>query len=307
MKTRKLTIKSLLVTVLALLACDPEYPTPYATNEYNSATGNAGIMFTNASPNSTTLSLAVDNIELETTEVAFGVKFPATTGYSSTIPAGSRNIRLLAPDGTSLGSVRSTINANSTSSYFGIGRADVTLAARADRARLIEFLAESLPAVPTSTPNTAHVRLLNFGLTTAPVAPATSGGTLGSIVLRIDATSPTPAPTIPVVTPASTGTYFLPSDQVFPIPAPVDGTVPDLRSLPKSYASTTSPFTALTVPTVGGAGNSYVVDVVTSSNGNIVLDDVALNLVAGRVYTLALIGSSVGGEGPYQVLVIRHR
>ncbi len=306
MKTRKLTIKSLLVTVLALLACEPEYPTPYATNEYNSATGNAGFMFTNASPNSTTLSLAVDNVELETTEVGFGVKFPAATGYSSTIPAGSRNIRLLAPDGTSLGSVRSNINANSTSSYFGIGRADVTLAARADRARLIEFLAESLPAIPTSTPNTAHVRLLNFGLTTAPVAPATAGGTLGSIVLRIDPTSPTPAPPIPVVTPASTGTYFLASDQVFPIPAPAEGT-PDLRSLPKSYATTTSPFTALTVPTVGGAGNSYVVDVVTSSNGNIVMDDVALNLVAGRVYTLALIGSSVAEEGPYQLLVIRHR
>lgn len=305
MKTRNITIKGLLVMVLALLACEPEYPTPYPTNEYNSITGNANIMFTNASPNSNTLSLAVDNAEIEATEVAFGVKYPATTGYTTTIPAGSRNIRLLA-DGTSVASARSNINANTSISYFGIGRADVTTSARADRARLIEFLAESLPAVPTGTPNTAHVRLLNFGLTTAPVAPATSGGTLGSIVLRIDATSPTAAPTIPVATPASTGTYFLPSDQVFPLAAPAEG-MPDLRSLPKSYASTTSPFTALTVPTVGGAGNNFIVDVVTSSNGNIVLDDVALNLVAGRVYTLALIGSSVAEEAPYQLLVIRHR
>lgn len=307
MKTRKLTIKSLLVIVLALLACDPEYPTPYATNEYNSVTGNAGFMFTNASPNSTTLSLAVDNVELEATEVAYGVKFPATTGYSSTIPAGSRNIRLLGADNASLGSVRSNINAGSTSSYFGIGRANVTDAARADRARLIEFLAESLPAIPTNTPNTTHVRLLNFGLTAAPVAPVTTGGTLGSIVLRIDATSPTAAFAVPATPLAPTGTYFLPADQAFPFPtvAPAEGQF-DIRGLAKSYATTTSPFTAHTVPTVGGAGNNFVVDVVRT-NGSVVLEDIALNLVAGRVYTLALIGSGVAGEAPYQLLVIRHR
>lgn len=306
MKTRNLTIKSLMIAAVALLACEPEYPTPAPTNEYNSATGNASIMFINASPNSTTLSLAIDNIELEASEVAFAVKYPATTGYATGIPSGSRNIRLLGADAASLASVRTILNANSTSSYYGIGRADVTTAARADRARLIEFVAESMPAIPTGTPNTVHVRLLNFGLTTAPVAPVTTGGTLGSIALRIDAASPTAAPTIPVLTTAPTGTYFLASDQVFPIAAPAEGAT-DLRSIPKSYASTTSPFTALTVPTVGGAGNNYTVDVVTSSNGNTVLNDVALNLVAGRVYTLALVGSSVAGEAPYQLLVIRHR
>jgi len=310
MKTKNLTIKALAIATLALLACDPEYPTPAPTNKYNSATGNANIMFTNATVNGTTLSLAIDNTELAATETGFGVKYPATTGYASAVPSGSRNIRLLAADGaTSLASVRSLMNANATSSYFAIGRADVapTVTARADRPRLIEFLAESLPAVPVTSPNTAYVRLLNFGLTTPPVAPATSGGTLGSIALRLDASSPTPAPTIPVLTTAPTGTYILPSDQVFPIPAPAAGAT-DLRSLPKSYASTTSPFTAFTIPAVGTGGNNYVVDVVTSSNGNVVIEDVALNLAAGRVYTLVLIGSSVPEESaPYQLLVIRNR
>jgi hypothetical protein len=310
MNTKKILIKSLMVGVLALVACDPEYPTPYVTNEYNSNTNYAGFMFVNLAQNTTALTMAVDNGEpLIASEVDYTERYPLTSGYNSnTIRAGARNIRIFQA-GTSLVSTRSNLNAGANSSFYVIGRADVTNAQRSDRARLFESLGESLPAIPTSTPNTVHVRLMNFGLTTAPIPPSTSGGTLGSIALRIDATSVNAAPTIPATLPSFTtnGTYFLPDAQVFPIAAPAASTDPDWRTLAKSYANATSPFTALTVPAVGGAGNDYIVDVVTSSNGNVVIDNVALNLVAGRVYTLALIGSSVGSEQPYQLLVIRHR
>jgi hypothetical protein len=299
MKAKNIIIKSLVITAVALFGCDPEYPMPVSTNPYSAVTGFAGFMLVNVSQNSSPLTLSVDNGEkIVATEVEYTERYPASNGYNTnTIRAGSRNIRIIQAD-TSLVSLRSNLNSGSSNSYYVIGRANIpTTSTRGDRARLIESLGESLPAIPVGL-NTTHVRLLNFGLTAS---------TLGSIALRIDPTSPTAAPALPgPTTTATTSTYLLPADQVFPIPAPAVGAV-DLRSIPKSYASTTSPFTSYTVPVVGGAGNNYVVDVVTSSNGNVVLDNVALNLVSGRVYTLALIGSNQGGEQPYQLLVIRHR
>lgn len=301
----KLKLYSLILLAIVAISCDPEYPTPTPASKHNPVTGKpvvfptANVMAIHASPNAGAVTLSVDNVAVAGSSITFSEKFPAAGFYSNAVPAGSRQIRVVSGS-TSVLSTRPFLNGGTNHSFFAIGRAGVT--SGNDRLRLIESLNESLPNIPTGTPNTVHVRLLNFGLVTSP-------NTVGSIALRIDNSSPTAAPSIPGSLPQFTtnGTYFLASDQTFPLPAPASGQ-PDYRTIAKSYASTTSPFTALTVPVVGGSGNDYIVDLVTTSNGNTVLDNVNLNLVAGRVYTLALIGSNVGGdEQPYQLLVIRHR
>ena len=176
MNTKKLTIKSLMIGALALLACEPEYPTPYVNNQYNSTTTFTGFMLVNMSEGSTALTMAVDNeTPVAATEVDYTERYPVTSGYNSnTIRSGSRNIRVFQ-GGTSLVSTRSNLNGGASNSYYVIGRAAITSSLRSDRVRLFESLGESLPAVPTGTPNTAHVRLMNFGLTAQPVAPSNSG------------------------------------------------------------------------------------------------------------------------------------
>jgi hypothetical protein len=279
------------------VSCDPEYPTPAPASGFDPVTGKplvfpkTNILAVHASPNgATTVNLAADNVAITGSDLTFGQKFPASGVYSNAIQAGSRQIRVLSGT-TSLLSTRPFLNGNANHSFYVIGRSGVTLSSRADRLRLIEILNESLPSLPTGTPNTAHVRFFNFGLvqtTALPNEPAT-GTTLSSISLQIDAASPitTPPP----------GGFFLGTTATFPASS----------GNSRAYASTTATFTAFTVPNVGASGNDYILDVVNSSSGAVILNDVSLKLVAGKVYTLAMIGSNDATEAPYQLLVVTHR
>ncbi|MFN3840412.1 MAG: hypothetical protein ACK4RF_06875, partial [Cyclobacteriaceae bacterium] len=231
-------ILSLVILAGLTLSCDPEYPTPTPASGHDPVTGKdlvfpkANILAVHASPNgSTTVNLAADNVAIAGSDITFAQKFPGTGVYSNAVKAGSRQIRVLS-GGTSLLSSRPFLNGNTNHSFYVIGRSGVTLSSRADRLRLIEILNESLPAVPTSTPNTAHVRFYNFGLlqtTAAPGDPAT-GTTLGSISLQIDAASPITS---------ATGFFLAPT-----------ATFPASSANSRAYAATTNAFTAFTVPTV---------------------------------------------------------
>jgi hypothetical protein len=290
-------IKILLIVALAPIAisCEPEYPTPTPVSAHDPLTGKPrvlpkiNVMAIHASPNAGTANLAVDNTPVAGTDLNFGQKFPAIPAiYSNAIDAGSRQIRVRAGN-TSLLSTRQLLNGGTNHSFFVIGRGGVTATTRADRLRLIELLNETLPALPTGTPNTAHVRFFNFGLVTPTPADAPTTTTLPGISLRIDAASP--------VTAAPAGGFFLAPSATFPASA----------ANTRNYAATTTAFTAFTVPAVGSAGNDYLIDVVRSNNGNVILNDVLVKLVAGRVYTLAMIGSDDPAEQAYQLLIITHR
>ena len=286
----------IVLPVLLLWSCEPEYPTPTPASSFDPITGKplvfpkANIMAIHASPNGgTTVSLAVDNVPVTGSDITFGQKFPGTGVYSNVVQAGSRQIRVLSGT-TSLLSSRPFLNGNTNHSFFIIGRSGVTLSTRADRLRLIEVLNESLPAVPPSTPNTAHVRFFNFGLrqtTAGPNDPATNT-TLGSIALQIDASSP-------ITTPPAGG-FFLSTTATFPAPS----------GSSRAYAATTAAFTAFTVPNVG-TDNTYILDVVNATTGAVILDNVSVTLRAGKVYTLAMIGSDDPAEASYQLLIITHR
>jgi hypothetical protein len=289
-------IKILSVVFLASIAisCEPEYPTPTPVSAHDPLTGKPrvspkiNIMAIHASPNAGTTNLAVDNSPVAGTDLNFGQKFPATGVYSNAIDAGSRQIRVRAGN-TSLLSTRQLLNGSSNHSFYVIGRGGVTASTRADRLRLIELLNETLPAIPTGTPNTAHVRFYNFGLVTPTPADAPTTTTLPGIAIRIDAASS--------VTTAPAGGFFLAPSATFPASA----------ANTRNYAATTTAFTAFTVPAVGSAGNDYLLDVVRANNGNVILNDIPLKLVAGKVYTLAMIGSDDPAEQAYQLLVIIHR
>ncbi|GEM_PF-4004715 len=284
----------MILLAFAVISCDPEYPTPTPASTLNPVTGkpagfpNANIMAIHASPNAGAVTLSVDNSAVDGSSISFGQKFPAAGVYSSAVPAGSRQIRVVSGT-TSVLSTRPFLNGNTNHSFFAIGRAGITSSSRADRLRLIELSNESLPALPVGTPNTAHVRFFNFGLVTPTPADAPTTTTLAGISLKIDAASP--------ITAAPGGGFFLAPAATFPASA----------ANTRAYAATTTTFTAFTVPAVGAGGNDYLLDVVQSTNGNIILDDISIKLVAGKVYTIALIGSNVPEEQSYQLYVITHR
>lgn len=295
MRVMKLkNIISVIALILLTMSCDPEYAVPTPASSHDPVTGKpivfpkTNIMVVHASPNAaTTLNLMADNVAIASTDMTVSQKFPASN-YSNVLQAGSRQIRVLN-GGTSVLSTRPLLNGSANNSFYVIGRSGVTLSSRADRLRLIEVIGESLPAVPTGTPNTAHVRFLNFGLLQTAALPneAASGTSLGSISLQVDATSLNSA----------TG-FLLPTVTTFPATA----------ANSRAYASTSvSTFTAFTVPAVGGAGNNYVLDVVNSTTGAVILDNVTINIVAGKVYTLAMIGSNDGAETAYTLLKVAHR
>lgn len=289
---------TLVILIPALLSwsCEPEYPTPTPIGKNDPATGKryvlpkANIMAIHASPNgSTTVNLAVDNVPVSGSDITFGQKFPGTGVYANVVEAGARQIRVLNGT-TSLLSSRPFLNGNTNHSFFIIGRSGVTLSTRADRLRLIEVLNESLPAVPTGTPNTAHVRFFNFGLrqTTAPPDQPASNTTLGSIAIQIDNASPN-------TTPPSGGFFLSPT-----------ATFPASSANSRAYATTTSAFTAFTMPGVG-VDHEYLVDIVNANTGAVIVNDVTLRIRSGKVYTLAFIGSDDPSEASYRLLVITHR
>jgi hypothetical protein len=291
----KINIKLLVILLgTVTIACEPEYPTPTPVSAHDPLTGKprvapkANIMAIHASPNAGTVNLAVDNATVAGTDLTFAQKFPSTGVYSNAIEAGSRQIRVQSGT-TSLLSTRPFLNGSSNSSFFVIGRGGVTASSRADRLRLIELLNESIPALPTGTPNTAHVRFFNFGLIVPTPADAPTSTTLSGISLQIDAASA-------ITTPPGGGFFLSPA-----------ATFPASSANTRNYAATTTTFTAFTVPNVGAAGNDFLLDVVKASDGTVVVNDIALNLVAGKVYTLALIGSDDPAEQAYQLLVITHR
>lgn len=289
----KTILKSFLLFAMAVVtACEPEYPQPYPTSDDKDIPSNnlskTNILVVHASPNAEATSLQIDNVALADTELDFSEKFPAASSYSNAVTAGSRQIRVFTRDISVLGT-RANLNGGANSSFFIIGRDSVTLSQRADRLRLIESVAESLPALPTGTPNTTHLRVLNFGLrkTTLANDQTGSGTTVSNIAIQVDDTSPTNVPT--------GGTVVLDSAfKAFPVTTAVS----------KAYAAT-STFTALTLPGIDAA--SFVVDVINPSTGVAILDNVNLSLKAGKVYTLAFIGSDDPSEDAYQLLVITHR
>jgi len=289
----KTIVKSFLLFAMAVVtACEPDYPMPYPTSGDTDIPSNnlpkTNILVVHASPNAETTNLLIDNVELADSELDFSEKFPAATFYSNAVTAGARQVRVFTRD-ISVLSTRANLNGGANSSFFIIGRDSVTLSSRADRLRLIESVAESLPALPTGTPNTTHLRVLNFGLrkTTLANDQAGSGTTVSNIAVQVDDSSPTNVPT--------NGTVVLDSAyKTFPITTAVS----------KAYAAT-STFTALTLP--GIDATNFIVDVINPATGVVILDNVNLSLKAGKVYTLAFIGSDDPSEDAYQLYVITHR
>lgn len=314
-------ILSILALVILTMSCDPEYPTPTPSSGHDPVTGKPIVfpkintMYFNASPNSpANLGIAVDNEPLSGVALSFGSKFPAAVGYNNTlVQAGFRQFRLLDAAGDFFNNStdpavyitqRSTLSLNggSFNSYFLIGRAGVTSGSTS--LRLIGISdGSSLPTLPTGTPNTAHVRFLNF----APGGP--------EVAILVDAASANPAP-------GNSTAFFITPATVLPIPPPETVTPPASaptqktrkynelsRVVPTTASATNSSsftgFSAFTMPAVGNI--DYTVDVIqNNAAGTILVNDKPLTLRAGKVYTLVLVGSTTDAVA-YDLIVIEHR